>query len=608
MKRIHHVFWFALLTLVEVAFAAEPNFTVEHLQNAKSRSDYSLNGMWNVIPDPFENGYYNHRYEAKDVDGYFENRRASSPSDLIEYDFSKAQKLSVPGDWNSQDDKLFFYEGTMWYQKAIDITPKKDKRYILHFGAVNYQSIVYVNGKKMGLHEGGFTPFQFDITSVLRDKDNFLVVKVDNRRERTQVPTVNTDWWNYGGITRSVNILELPESYVSDYLVTLAPETSTGLLATFKIAHFYSSSPKHIQLSIPELNISERIKIDKTGKANIRLNSAPKLWSPSNPQLYSINITYNDEIIEDKIGFRTISTQGEDILLNGKPIFLKGISIHEESPFSDRGKRAWTEEDAETLLRWVKDLGGNFARLAHYPHNEAMVRKADEMGILLWSEIPVYWTVLFDNKQVYDNAQTQLDEMIMRDRNRASIIMWSVANETPSTEARNQFLTNLIKRARKLDDSRLITAAMDTQESTENGKAVTDPLVNQVDIIGINNYCGWYYTKPDECGLVKWTSNHNKPFIMSEVGAGALAGHHGSKDQRWTEEYQANVFKHNIEMLKNIKSLRGVTPWILKDFRSPRRPLTGIQDFWNRKGLISEKGQKKQAFYILRDFYSTMPE
>ena len=452
MKRIRHVFWFALLTLVEVAFAAEPNFTVEHLQNAKSRSDYSLNGMWNVIPDPFENGYYNHRYEAKDVDGYFENRQASSPSDLIEYDFSKAQKLSVPGDWNSQDDKLFFYEGTMWYQKAIDITPKKDKRYILHFGAVNYQSIVYVNGKKMGLHEGGFTPFQFDITSVLRDKDNFLVVKVDNRRERTQVPTVNTDWWNYGGITRSVNILELPESYVSDYLVTLAPETSTGLLATFKIAHFYSSSPKHIQLSIPELNISERIKIDKTGKANIRLNSAPKLWSPSNPQLYSINITYNDEIIEDKIGFRTISTQGEDILLNGKPIFLKGISIHEESPFSDRGKRAWTEEDAETLLRWVKDLGGNFARLAHYPHNEAMVRKADEMGILLWSEIPVYWTVLFDNKQVYDNAQTQLDEMIMRDRNRASIIMWSVANETPSTEARNQFLTNLIKRARKLDD------------------------------------------------------------------------------------------------------------------------------------------------------------
>ena len=554
MKRICGACWVTLMVWAGTAFAAEPGFIIKHLQNAQSRGDYTLNGQWSVIPDPFENGYYNHRYEPKEVDGYFENKHPSSPSDLIEYDFSTAQKLNVPGDWNSQDERLFFYEGTIWYHKAIDLVPKKDKRYVLHFGAANYQSIVYVNGKKVGQHEGGFTPFQYDITTVLRDKDNFVVVKVDNRRERTQVPTVNTDWWNYGGITRSVNILELPKSYVSDYLVALTPKTIKEVSATFKIAHFDSSSPAYVHLSIPELNISENVKIDQTGKASISLKTSPMLWSPSNPKLYRVDITYNDEIIEDNIGFRTISTQGEDILLNGKPIFLKGISIHEESPFSDKGRRAWREEDADTLLRWVKDLGANFARLAHYPHNEAMVRKADEMGILLWSEIPVYWTVLFDNKQVYDNAQTQLEEMIRRDRNRASIIMWSVANETPATEARNQFLTNLIKRARQLDSSRLITAAMDTQESTENGKAVTDPLVNQVDIIGINNYCGWYYNKPEDCGLVKWTSNHNKPFIMSEVGAGALAGHHGSKDQRWTEEYQANVFENNIEMLKHIMS------------------------------------------------------
>ena len=606
MKQAGNTFLFILLALSNASLAAQSNFPVEHLQNAEGRSDYSLNGSWSVIPDPFENGYYNHRYEPKEAGGYFENRRASSPSDLVEYDFTTAQKLDVPGDWNSQDNKLFFYEGTVWYQKDIDIAPKTDKRYILHFGAVNYEAIVYVNGTKVGKHEGGFTPFQFDITSVLREENNFVVVKVDNRRERTQVPTVNTDWWNYGGITRSVNIIELPESYLSDYLVELNSEASGGLLAGFEVAHFDQSAPDHLQLSIPELNIAENIKIDETGNVSIRLNAAPDLWSPPNPKLYDVKIAYNGETIEDRIGFRTISTKGEDILLNGKPIFLKGISIHEESPHSDKGKRAWSEEDAGTLLRWVKDLGGNFARLAHYPHNEAMVRKADEMGILLWSEIPVYWTVLFDNQAVYENAENQLEEMIMRDRNRASIIMWSVANETPSTEARNIFLTNLIKRARGLDASRLITAAMDTQESTAHGKAVTDPLVDQVDIIGINNYCGWYYQKPEECGLVKWTSDHNKPFIMSEVGAGALAGHHGNKDQRWTEEYQADVFKHNIAMLKNIKSLRGVTPWLLKDFRSPRRPLADIQDFWNRKGLISEKGQKKQAFYVLRDFYNTL--
>src|SRR5690606_14653459 len=132
---------------------------------------------------------------------------------------------------------------------------------------------------------------------------------------------------------------------------------------------------------------------------------------------------------------------------------------------------------------------------------------------------------------------------------------------------------------------------------------IDDPLSGVVDVIGINNYCGWYGGTPESCAGIKWRSKYNKPVIMSEVGGGALQGYHGDVDQRWTEEYQAAVYRHNLAMMDNIPFLRGITPWILKDFRSPRRPLPGIQDYWNRKGLVSDSGIKKQAWQVLHDYY-----
>ena len=129
--------------------------------------------------------------------------------------------------------------------------------------------------------------------------------------------------------------------------------------------------------------------------------------------------------------------RGTDILLNGRPIFLRGICIHEEAPL--RGGRAYSREDALTLLGWAKELGANFVRLAHYPHNEFMVREADRMGIMVWSEIPVYWTIQWENPATLENARNQLKEMIARDKNRAAVVIWSVANETPLSDARFRF-------------------------------------------------------------------------------------------------------------------------------------------------------------------------
>lgn len=572
------------------------------MQNPDSRNAIILDGRWDTIIDPYENGYYNHRYEESE-NGYFKNSKPANPSDLVEYDFSRSPKLNVPGDWNTQDDQLFLYEGTVWYHRDFDIGKKLDQKYAIHFGAVNYHATVYLNGKKIDTHEGGFTPFQFDITEAVKPGINSLVVKVDNHRERDQIPTVNTDWWNYGGITRSVKVLKYPKAHIQDYFVQLS-KTEEGVIEGWIKVEANSKDSvdaQKLELRIPELNIAQKLSLNKNGEAKFEIAAKPILWSPESPKLYSVDIQYQQDIIHDKIGFRTIAVQGENILLNGKSVFLRGISIHEESPLHPG--RAWSEEDARILLTWAKELGCNFVRLAHYPHSETMVRMADQIGLMVWSEIPVYWTVLFNNPAVYTKAETQLEEMVARDKNRAAIIMWSMANETPNSPARMKFIGQLAEKARDLDSTRLITAALDTHSDDNGFKSIDDPLSAIVDVIGVNSYCGWYSATPGSCANLKWLSRYRKPVIMSEFGADALQGLHGDKAQRWTEEYQADVYINNLMMIDNMSFLRGLSPWILKDFRSPRRPLPNIQDFWNRKGLISDKGIKKKSWAILHDYY-----
>jgi beta-glucuronidase len=255
------------------------------------------------------------------------------------------------------------------------------------------------------------------------------------------------------------------------------------------------------------------------------------------------------------------------------------------------------------LLSWAKELGCNFVRLAHYPHNESMLRMADEMGLMVWAEIPVYWTIMWDNTETYENARNQLGEIITRDKNRASVILWSVANETPVSEPRNKFLKGLIDYARSLDSTRLLTAANERRYENPTTQLVDDPLGQYLDVLGCNEYVGWYDGLPAKADGLTWKVNLNKPLIISEFGADALFGLHGDKSVRWTEEYQKDVYEHTLAMLRKIPSLRGMSPWILTDFRSPRRPLPRIQDFYNRKGLISARGERKQAFFVLQNFY-----
>jgi beta-glucuronidase len=306
-------------------------------------------------------------------------------------------------------------------------------------------------------------------------------------------------------------------------------------------------------------------------------------------------------VLSDDIGFRTVETRGADILLNGEPVFLRGISIHSEAPI--RGGRANSDADAETLLGWARDLGCNFVRLAHYPHDQRMTRLADKMGIMVWSEIPVYWAEHFGDPSVLDKAKMQLHEEIERDHNRSSIVLWSIANETPNTPERTAFLTQLAAEARSLDRSRLITAAL-LVRAEGHTKIVDDKLGEALDVIGANEYIGWYEGSPQDADITSWKIAYDKPMIVSEFGGDARAGLHGSATERWTEEYQASIFEHQLGMLARIPQLRGLSPWILVDFRSPMRQLPEVQDGFNRKGLVSNSGVKKQAFFVLQKAYA----
>ncbi|MCB9013970.1 MAG: beta-glucuronidase [Bacteroidales bacterium] len=579
--------------------------------NIENRNTQTLDGVWKYIVDPYESGYYDYRREARDQqpnpsksESLFLGYKPTSPSERVEYDFDKADNILVPRDWNSQKEKLFYYEGSVWYYKSFDFIPEKPgSRQFIYFGAANYEADVYLNGSKLGKHIGGFTPFNFEVSGKLKPQGNFVIVKVDNTRKPENVPTINTDWWNYGGLTREVSIVEVPQTFIQDYYVQLADKNSSVIEVSVQL-NGPDRANQLVAIEIPEAGIKGSLKTDDNGlgKTNIKAKDL-KLWSPDSPFLYKVMLILNNDVLSDRIGFRTIQTMGKEILVNGKPVFLRGLSIHEENGV--RGGRAYSREDAQMLLGWAKELGCNFVRLAHYPHNENMIRVADEMGIMVWSEVPVYWTIQWKNPETFQNARAQLCDMITRDKNRAAVIVWSMANETPISPERTEFIKNMILTTREMDPVRLVSAALErhTKEGTLNTQVIADPLQEYVDIISFNEYIGWYDGLPEKCKTAVFDIKYEKPVLISEFGGGALQGFHGPKDQIWTEEFQEDLYRETVEMIDKIPQLRGVTPWILADFRSPRRMLPDIQDGWNRKGLISETGNKKKAFFVLQKYY-----
>ena len=607
MKKISLLLFVSLWSLVALS---QENL----ISNTGARKSFSLNGKWEYIVDPYETGFYDYRYKElkeNNSDAYWNTDVQVNKTEKKEHGYVERYSLDVPGDWNHQQAQFLYYEGTVWYKKSFDYEKGSgDHKFFLYFGAVNYRADVYLNGKKLGMHKGGFTPFNFEVpAALLKEKGNFLVVKVDNKRHADEVPTLNTDWWNYGGITREVKLMEVPSNFIQDFIVQLKKDTSgkvsskTPEVEGWVKLNTAPAAGETITVEIPELKYKKQWAVAE--KVTVLKFKLPRvqLWSPETPKLYTVIIRTKNDHTEDKIGFRTIEAHGTQVLLNGKPIFMRGISIHGEIPQEVR--RAYSKADAMQLLGQARDLGCNMVRLAHYPHDETMTRLADSLGMLVWSEIPVYWTIDFGNQEVLDKAKGQLEEMITRDHNRASVIIWSVGNETPVSPVRTNFMHSLITKARELDNTRMISAALEVNYSALKDKnIVDDPLGEFVDLVAFNEYLGWYGGLPDKCRTTNWDTPYHKPLFISETGGDAKGGFHADSLTRFSEEYQEWYYKEQIAMFHRMPAkFVGISPWVLADFRSPKRNNPLYQDGWNRKGLYDDKGNKKKAFYLMKAWY-----
>ena len=551
------------------------------------RKQELLNGAWNYAVDAYDTCLRQKWFKER----YVDEQGFSLP---VDYSFAQWETMQLPASWNTVSREFLLYDGSMVFTRKFSYEANSaDEEVYLKIGAANYLCRVFLNGEYVGMHRGGSTPAYWNITELLKPSNRILIA-VDSTRRPEQVPTENTDWFNYGGVYRDIALIRVPKLHIQNFRIALAPD-GTFHHITAKVA---LSQPVHetAVLSIPELGIRQDIALEN-GVGEVTLDAAPELWTPESPKLYDVEVTCGKDMVHDRVGFREIRVQGTEILLNGKPLFLRGISCHEESV--THGK-ALTDEERIENIRLAKELGCNFMRIAHYPHHENMAKLADEMGLLLWEEIPVYWAIRFTREKTYQDAENQLRELINRDWNRASVIVWSVGNENADSDERLAFMSGLANRAHAEDPTRLVSAAclVDAEENR-----IKDRLEQYLDVIGVNEYCGWYTPDFNKLPELMINSAPTKPVIITEFGADALKGYHGTTSDKGTEEYQVHVYEQQIETLRKISYVKGMTPWILYDFRCPRR--TGVlQKYYNRKGLLSEdKTYKKPAFYVLQKFY-----
>ncbi len=560
----------------------------DDLISVAGRKLQSLDGDWDFVLDLYDEGL-RQKWYAEDAAAIGD---WTKPRD---YDGGGWQRVVTPSCWNVIKPEWFYFEGGAWYGRTLQIeAPKAGERLFLRVGAAAYEARVFLNGAFVGNHRGGSTPFFIDLTAHVRAGGNRLLIQVDNRRRPERVPMHHTDWFNYGGLYREIGLLRVPDVHIADFGVALAPGSAGRRIR----ADVTLSAPVDgtAEVVIAGLGPAHRIDV-KGGRGAIEFDAAPELWSPETPRLYDVGLSFGADRVRDRIGFRTLEVKGERILLNGRDIYLRGICVHEDD--IEVGKVS-SEADIRRRFADAKELGCNYLRLAHYPHHERAAEIADELGLMLWEEIPVYWAIEWANPDTYADAENQLRELIRRDRNRASVIIWGVGNENADTEPRLSFMSRLAAAARRADPTRLISAACLINRERF---AIEDRLADHLDIVGVNEYFGWY--EPSFDGLVRLLANSKpgKPVVITETGADALAGHTGAATLLFSEDHQAAVYARQIEILADASYVRGVSPWILYDFRTERRQ-TMVQQGWNRKGLIAaDKKTRKKAFDVLAEHY-----
>ncbi len=569
-------------------------------QSNRCRSLQSLDGFWRFAKDEQNNG-----------------EQQGWPNG-IPYD----REVGVPASWNEQDQDLMQFFETGWYEREFEsLDSWRNSRVWLRIGAANYYTKVWVNNAYIGDHEGGHLPFEFDITEQLvHDRPNKVVISVYVRikpdslppgevehehiiqlnGERGQFPRNYYDFFPYGGINRSVSLYTTSSTRIEDITINTAYLQNTGTI-------HYSirlNEPFTGQLSAVIGDQHQLIQLnDQTEATGELMIEQVRLWSMDDPHLYElqVNLSQDDRFIDRytlPVGVRTIEVTKTQLLLNGEPIFLKGVGMHEDFPVLGKGAHTAIITKDMNLIKW---LGGNSFRTSHYPYNEEFLNYADRNGILVISETPfVGFVESHYNKEILAKAQRVISELIHRDKNHPSVIAWSLANEGNTfVPDADWFYKGLYDHAKSLDSSRPITIVncLDVEG---------DVALQHFDFVSLNRYYGWYELPGllEEAGevldaqLEKCYAKFGKPVMITEFGADAVAGMHTDPAELFSEEYQADMITQQYAIIRSKPYTIGAHVWVLFDFKTSQSSKRVIL---NRKGLFTRERQPKLAAHRVRE-------
>lgn len=581
---------------------------------SESRATRDLSGVWKFRADPDQVG---------EREGWFKG-------------LDQTRLIPVPCSWNEIFDDLRNYTGAAWYQCDFDVESAWNGRRIhLRFGSVAYRAKVWLNGALLGEHVGAHLPFVFDVTAQVKPgTTNTLVVFVENELRLDRVPAVpdksrvtmhthhypqtTYDFFPYSGIHRPVLLFTTPEVHIHDLTVRTTIAGRGGKVAIDLTTSTGWSGKARAQI----VGAGEAVQVQvNAGRASLSIDVPnARLWSPEDPHLYRLSVVLDDGGVQDvyhlKIGIREIKVEGEKLLLNGKPVFLRGFGKHEDFALNGRGLNVPSIIRDFELLKW---LGANSFRTSHYPYSDEAMQLADEYGLLVIDETPAVSLVFMDGPEIQEARARQLKqditELVERDKNHPSVIMWSVANEPlakpfhttnpepPEAVGRGTaFFKPMFDLFRQLDRTRPVTMV-----SVQGGPADWQAFG---DVICTNSYNGWYgisgrlddAAKAVEEEALKLRARHpGKPIMFTEFGADAIAGTHAQPAAMWSEEYQADMIEMYIRTLDQLPFIAGTHPWAFADFRTSQS-IHRVAAM-NFKGVFTRDRQPKLAAHRLKELW-----
>ena len=550
--------------------------------------------------------------------------------------FSGGEIIAVPASWNEQITERRDYLGTGWYQTEFALPwGWRGQRIFARFGSVNYLAEVWLNGQRLGAHEGGHLPFAFDITDAVRDEGNVLVVRVNGELAPDHVPPGNLsgianagfamssypdgsfDFFPYCGIQRPVLIYTQPTEAITDVTVTTSINGSSGIVSV-KTEHAPGLTTR-LTLTGHGANLS-------TDGVSLTVPNAA-LWSPEAPNLYqlAVELRRGDQVIDRytlTIGIRTITVDGDRLLLNGQPIKLLGFGRHEDFPVVGKGMLPALVVKDYDLMRWI---GANSYRTSHYPYSEQQMDVADQLGVMVIDETPAVGLFFTDPGLAHRNeiCQQYIRELIDRDKNHPSVIMWSIANEphTAEPEARQAYQRQNFtiqehssrpaavaafkaqaELVRALDPTRPVTLV--------SHEGATEEAWQFVDVISLNRYNGWYTESGRiEVGVARLSREidlvHQRfpgPFMLTEFGTDTIPGHHAEPPEMFSEEYQAEFLSQYIALLDSKPFVVGQHIWNLCDFKTGQavHRVSG----YNYKGVFTRDRRPKLAAHKIREIWT----